>query len=219
MKKTTYILSLIVATVMVMTAGIAAAATATAKDEAKLTAEITMLNADAKLPQGEKMISKQLTDSFSVKSDKISSLLSKNMQYGEVAAILAFADKMPGGVTDANINQVQNLRQTKAGWTQISRNLKVDLSDVASKLSGIEDDAHKDIKQALSESPSGRGAGGGESTGDMTGETGGEMPGGATGGTGTDMSGGATGGTGTDSGMPGGGTGGYDGGSSGGGGY
>lgn len=213
MKKTVYItLSFLVAAVMITTAGIAA--TATSKDEGKLTAEITMLNADAKLPQGDKMISKQLTDNFDVKKDKISSLLGKNMQYGEIAAILAFADKMSGGVTDANINQVMSLRQTKAGWTQIGKNLKVELSDVASKLSDIEDEAHKNIKQALAESPTGRGAGGGESTGEVSDDMSGE----ATGGTGTEgMSGGeATGGTGTDSGMSGGGAGGYDSGTSGG---
>lgn len=200
MKKTAHItLSLLVATVLVVSAGTANAAAAS-KDEAKLTAEITLLNADAKLPQGDKLISKQLTDSFNVKTDKISSLVGKNMQYGEIAAIIAFADKMSGGVTDANINKVLNLRQSRTGWSQIAKDLKVDLEDVADKVSSVEDEAHKSIKQALAESPTGRGAGGGVSD---------EMPGEATGGTGTDggMSGGGAGGS--DSGAGGGTGGGY----------
>lgn len=159
---------LAVAALLATMAGIAtAAATAGAsKDENKLKAEITMLNSEAKLPQADKVISKQLTDSFNVKSDKINSLLGRNIQYGEIAAILAFADKMPDGVTDANINKVMTLRESRTGWDQIAKNLNVDIADVASKLSSIEDDAHKNIKQAMVEAPAaGVGAGGvGESS-------------------------------------------------------
>lgn len=193
--------------VAVMTTSIAAAVTPS-KDENKLKAEITMLNADAKLPQAEKVIKKQLTDNFNVTSQKLNSLISKRMGYGEIAAVLAFADKMPGGVTDANINQVLNMRQSKAGWDQIAKSANVDLSEVAGSLGSFEDDIHSGIKQALAEAPT-AGAGGAEESGGIVSEPGQEMPdeglsGGATGGTGTEgMPGGATGGTGTE-GMPGG---------------
>lgn len=182
-----------VASLLVAMTGLAtaAAASAASKDENKLSAEITMINADAKLPQAEQVMKKQLKDSFSVGSDKISSLLGKNMQYGDIAAILAFADKMPGGITDANINQVLNMRQSNAGWDQVAKKVNVDTASVAGKISSFEESAHKNIKQALAESPSaGTGAGGmGEAGGGISEG----MPGGATGGTGT--SGGMGGGT------------------------
>lgn len=191
------LVSLMAATgfVAVMTAGIATAAAAT-KDENKLKAGITMLNSDAKLPQAEKVIKKQLTDNFNVKSEKLSSLKSRGMGYGEIAAVLTFADKMPGGVTDANINQVLTMRQSKPGWDQLAKGLNVDVSDVANSLSSFEDDIHSGIKQALVESPAaGAGAGGVEDSGVVT-EPGRELPD-------EGLSGGATGGTGTE-GMPGG---------------
>lgn len=179
-----------------------AAETARSKDLSKLNAEITMLNADAKLPQADKIISKQLMDNFDVKSDKISSLVGRNMQYGDIAAILAFADKMPGGLTDANINQVLSMRQSRTGWAQIAKSLNVDISDVTGKLSSIEEDAHTGIKQALAEAPA-AGAGGGPMEEGMTDQ---EMPGGATGGTDSGTYGGTDSGAGGMSGGSGGGS-------------
>src|SRR5574337_902127 len=169
-----------VAVFVVSLTGLAAAAlssgtSVSSKDVGKLNAEISMLNSDANLPQGDKIIMKQLTDNFRVDSSKISSLLSRNMQYGDVAATLAFADKLPGGVTDANLGKVISMRDS--GWDQLAKNLNVRISDVASKLSSIEDSAHKDIKQAFADSLSSGSAAGG-----AAGES---MPGGATGGTGT----------------------------------
>ena len=93
--------------------------------------------------------------------------------------LLAFADKMPGGVTDANISKVKSMKSSAGGWDQVARNLNVKLSDVNSKLDSFEDSTHKNIKQALADSFSSGAAAGG--TGGM--DQG--MPGGATGGTGT----------------------------------
>ncbi len=209
---------LAVAGLLVYMAGAATAAgtSAASKDENKLNAAITMINSDANLPQGDNVIAKQLTDSFNVKSDKVSSLLGKNMQYGDIAAILAFADKMPGGVTDANINQVVNMRSKAAGWDQLAKSLNVNIGDVASKINSIEDGTHKNIKQALAESfSSGRAAGGVEQpSGGIMGQPSEGIPGEATGGTGT--AGEATGGTGTVGGATGGTEGGTTGGPSGG---
>ncbi len=181
-----------------------------AKSDSKLNAEIMMLNYDAKLPQADAVIMKQLADNFSVKPDKITSLMHKNLQYGEAAAVLAFAEKMPGGITDANINKVMSLHQAKTGWSDVAKSLGVDMSDIATKLGSIEDDTHSGIKEALFESTAlGAGAGGVDS---MT------EPGAATGGTGSyeGVPGSGTGGTeGTlpesnESGVSGAGTGGVD---------
>jgi hypothetical protein len=101
---------------------------------------------------------------------------------------------MPGGITDANMNRVVTMRQSNTAWGQIAGNLKVNITDVVSKLSSIENDAHKNIKETLAESiASGRAAGGLD---DSVGETE-EMPGEGAGGGGEDLSGEATGGTGT----------------------
>ena len=157
--------------VLVATSQVATAAAAVSKDESKLKAEITMLNTDAKLPQAEKILSRQLTDNFKVGTDRINSLLGKNLQYGDIAAILAFAEKMPGGITDPNVSRIVTMRQGKTGWDQIASNLKVNITDVVAKLTTIEDDSHRGIKQALAESmTSGMGAGGVDESMDLSGE-------------------------------------------------
>jgi hypothetical protein len=162
-------LSLIAITsLMVVMAGVAVSNAAESKDEKKLTVGITMLNSDAKLPQGEKVVTKQLTDEFGVKSDKITSLKGKNLGYGEIAAVLALADKMDGGVTDANINKVMTMKPGgTTGWSQIAKSLNVDIADIAGKVSDLEDSAHSNIKEAALKAPeSGRGAGGGATKSD-----------------------------------------------------
>jgi hypothetical protein len=217
-------ISLLVAVMLVLTAGTVMAATSSTpspKDVGKMNAEISLLNSYKSLPQGDKIISKQLTDTFSVTKDKVDSLLSKTLQIGDAAAVLAFAEKLSGGITDANINKVVTMK-SRGGWDQVARNLNVDMASVAGKLSTFEDDAHRSIKQALADSyASGRATGGisedphsgmgesvpGEATGGMDSESG-------TGGTDSDSMGGSTGGT--DSGTMGGSTGGTDSGATGG---
>lgn len=158
----TKVLSLMTAVSLVILMSSMTSAETASKDEKKLTVGITMLNSDAKLPAGEKVLIKQLTDEFDVKKDKISSLKGKNLSYGEIAVVLALADKMDGGVSDANINRVAGMKPSSAsGWSKVAKNLNVDIADVADKVSSIEDNAHSGIKEAALET-TGRGAGGGE---------------------------------------------------------
>ncbi len=154
------ILSLMaVVSLLVFMTGTATAKT-TAKNEKKLTSEISMLNKDASLPRGDQVVMDKLSKEFKVTSDQISALRSKNMGYGEIAAVYAFADKMPGGITDDNINKVTSMVQGKKGWGTIAKSLNVDLGSVRSKVDSIEKDAHKDIKKASAETGT-SGAGGG----------------------------------------------------------
>ncbi len=163
----TFILAAVVIT-LVFLAGLAtAASTPSPKDLEKLNAGITMLNSDADQPQGEKIISKLLMDAFKVSSDQVASLVglttlieNKKQQYGDAAAILAFAEEMPGGATVENIAKVSNMRQKTREWGQLAKNLNVDVGKVAGKLSSLEIDAHTRIKQvAVVSSPSGSAAG------------------------------------------------------------
>ncbi len=170
MKKVThaaFILAVVAVTMVFVTGLATAASTASPKDVGELNAEITMLNSNASLPQGDKIITKQLMDTFKVGSDRVTSLIgastlmgSNKAQYGDAAAILAFASEMPGGVTAENITKVSSMRQQTRDWAQLAQNLNVDVGKVASKLSSLENDSHKSIKQALADSFSGSAAGG-----------------------------------------------------------
>ena len=170
MKKVTheaFVFAVVAVTMVFLVSLATAASTASPKDVGELNADITMLNSNASLPQGDKIITKQLMDTFKVGSDRVSSLIgtttmmgSSKAQYGDAAAILAFASEMPGGVTAENITKVSNMRQKTPDWGQLAQNLNVDVGRVASKLNNLENDSHRSIKQALADSFSGSAAGG-----------------------------------------------------------
>ncbi len=170
MKKITHamlILAVVAVTLVFLSGLLTATSTPTQKDLARLNAEIAMLNSDASLPQGGRIIAKQLMDTFRVNSDKVSSLVgataaigSNKQLYGDVAAMLVFAAEMPGGATEANITKVSNMRQKTEDWGQLAQDLGVDVGKVANKLSTLENYAHKSIKQAFANAFYGSAAGG-----------------------------------------------------------
>lgn len=150
-----------VITLLFFMTGIAAAKT-TAKEEKKLTTEITMIDKDASAsPNGETIVIDRLSKEFKVSGDKVKALRDKNIGLGEIAAVYAFADKMSGGVTDTNIDKVISLKQDNKGWTVIAKSLDVDLGKVSSKVNSIEKDVHKDIKKA-DKAKAGAGGGAGD---------------------------------------------------------
>ena len=157
-KRVTSLLTALVLTVF-MTNIAAAKSAPTAKDEKKLKTEITMLDKDATLPNGDQVVVDRLTKEYNVTGDQITALHDKKLGYGEIAAIYAFADKMPGGITDDNVNKVVTMHQDNPGWMKMAKSLDVDLGHVAKKVGGIEKDAHKDIKKASTETKGSAGGG------------------------------------------------------------
>ncbi len=150
------------ALLLVTMTGIAMAKTSTssATDIKKLDSGITMIDKDASMPNGEKIVMDRITKEFKLKEDQIQTLRGKNMGLGEIAAVYAFADKMKGGVTEENVNKVVELRQGNKSWDQVAKSLDVKLGKIAKKVDSIEKDAHKDVMKAASEKPAGAGAGG-----------------------------------------------------------
>ena len=148
---------------LVFMTGIATAKTTSADSEKKLNTNIAMLDKDATLPHGEQAVLDRLGKTFNLSSDKITALKDKNLGYGEIATVLAMADKMSGGLTDENINKVVGMRQDHKGWGEIARSVDVKLGSIVSRVDSIEKDAHKDVKKASTEkAASGKGAGGGK---------------------------------------------------------
>lgn len=161
MKKiSTLISSLLASAVLLLAAAAIAAAAelpAASGDVDRLNAEISKINEDAKLPQAEGVIAKQLADDFNVSSDRINILLGSMMQYGDVAAVLAFAEKLPGGITDRNMDEVMKVR-FEGAWDDVAQNFGIDPGSIAGRLSSVQDG----IQTALAESyDKGRAAGGG----------------------------------------------------------
>jgi hypothetical protein len=105
----------------------------------------------------ESIVAKKLADDFDVSSDRINVLLGNMMRYGDVAAVLAFAEKLPGGITGRNVDEVMKIR-FEGAWDDVAQNFDIDPATVAGRLSSVEDG----IQTALAESyDQGRAAGGG----------------------------------------------------------
>jgi hypothetical protein len=155
---------LAVAFLFIVTASIATAGgTTKVSDERKLKTEISSLNRDAAMPKADRIVMDELTKEFDVTSAEVKALREKDLGYGEIVAVYAFADKMSGGVTDENVNRIMSM-QGKKGWGEIARELDVDLRDVSKKVAGIGKSVHEEIKEA-SAGTSGRGAGGVDESG------------------------------------------------------
>jgi hypothetical protein len=111
---------------------------AVSPEEKKLDDEISALNKRASQPAGEKVVVRRLENQFKVKEAEITSLRDKKLGYGEIAIVLAMAQKMPGGITDANVNQILSLRQgtPPKGWGEIAKELK--LGKLGTMVSNVE---------------------------------------------------------------------------------
>jgi hypothetical protein len=84
-----------------MTWGLALAA-GLSKEDQKLQTAVTSVNRQAGQSKGQKTVITRLENQFNVDATRIDGLRSQGLGFGEVAIVLALAQKMTGGITDAN---------------------------------------------------------------------------------------------------------------------
>ena len=131
-------------------AGINTAAWAEAsKEEARIEKDASALDKDTNKPEGEKMVVQRLEKEFNVDDTRINSLRNQKLGYGEIAIVLAMAERLPGGITDANINKIMSMRQGPPveGWGKIAMKLGFKLGPVISKVERVKAEAHRDIEK------------------------------------------------------------------------
>lgn len=134
---------------LVFAAGITTAGeTAGVTDEERLNTEISILNNNASMPNGDWIFWDRLSREFDVSSDQIMALRDKGLGFGEIAVVYTFADTMKGGFSTENVNKVVSMYESKQGWRNIASNFDVDLGDVNTKVSSFEESIHDGIKQA-----------------------------------------------------------------------
>lgn len=105
----------------------------TSKDESALEEDVQEL--DEAGGQGENAIVDRLEEQFEVDEAVIQGLRDKKLGYGEITITLALADKLEGGITDANIDQILAMRGAdgkKEGWGVIAKKLGFKLGPVIS---------------------------------------------------------------------------------------
>ncbi len=95
------------------------------------------------IPGNVKPIVQRIEKEFNVDRSVIDGLRSKKLGYGEIAIVLSLADKLPGGITDANVDTIMSKRQgpPKEGWGKIAKDLGLNLGTVLSRVEKVKDGA------------------------------------------------------------------------------
>jgi len=122
---------------------------AESKEEKELQKEATAINTTAGNAQGEKVVTQRLEKEFKVSSAQVQGLRDKKLGYGEIAIALSLAQKMPGGVTDANIQRVMTTRQgpPTMGWGEVSKKLGTTLGPAVSQVRNVNRETNREMKQ------------------------------------------------------------------------
>jgi len=118
--------------------------------EKELERAISTLDQAAGEPQREKVVVEQLEKTFKVDEARIQSLRDQKLGYGEIAVLLSLTQKMPGGITDDNIQNVMAMRQGPPvmGWGAVAQKLGEKLGSVKSHMEKVAKDFHKEIEKA-----------------------------------------------------------------------
>jgi hypothetical protein len=118
--------------VAVAAAPYAAAQGKPSKDERNLSQLSTNMDKDASGPDGQKRVEQRLKSEFKVDDARLQDLRGRRLGYGEMAIALSLAQRMPGGITDANMQTIMSMRQGQPpmGWGQICKQEGVSLGKV-----------------------------------------------------------------------------------------
>ena len=85
---------------------IAVHAGAATGEETRLEKSATDIDSDAGKPNMEKPIVQRIENQFNVTDAQIASLRKQKLGYGEITIVFALAEKLPGGITKANISKI-----------------------------------------------------------------------------------------------------------------
>ncbi len=149
MKRSRYI---IISTLVLTLAMLSAAWAAETKEEKNLQKESTEISATASTPKGETVVTQKLEKEFKVTGAQVQALRDQKLGYGEIAIVFSLAQKMPGGITDANIQSVMTLRTGPPvmGWGEIAKKLGTKLGPTISQVKSVNKDTEREMKGGTS---------------------------------------------------------------------
>jgi len=99
----------------------------------RLAGDVAFLNTLGRSPARAHAMEHLMASSMRTSAARIAALLADGMEEGDAAAALAVAERLPGGLTDANIAAVVKLWKAApaGGWTGIAKTLGVGADKVA----------------------------------------------------------------------------------------
>lgn len=121
----------------------------TDSDVKKLDAEVLTLDKDAGKHEGREVITERLEKEFGATAGQIESLRDKKLGFGEIAIAFSLARRMPGGITNANINTILAMRQghPAEGRGKIAKKLGIKLGPVLSEVKKVERASHEELEK------------------------------------------------------------------------
>ncbi|MBI5345343.1 MAG: hypothetical protein HZB83_08455 [Deltaproteobacteria bacterium] len=131
-------ITVIAAVVFLLLAGFAASYAVASNDESQIENDASTIGKDAKA-DGGKVVTQRIEKEFNVDEARVSSLRAQKLGYGEIAIVLALAQKLPGGITDANVNTIISKWQgpPREGWGKIAKDLGLNLGTVLSQIEKV----------------------------------------------------------------------------------
>ncbi len=108
----------------------------------------TEINKTAGSEHGATVVTQRIEKEFGVTASQVAALRDKNLGYGEITIVYSLASKMPGGITDANVQQIMTLRQGPPvmGWGEIGKKLGFKLGPSVSQVKSIAKDTDREVK-------------------------------------------------------------------------
>lgn len=143
-----YLMLGLVAAAAFVTTGAALAEENEGKKEQELQTAVSTVDREAGEPQGEKTVVERIKKEFNVDHARVTGLRAQKLGYGEVGIALALAQKLPGGITDANVQKIMAMRQGPPvmGWGQIAHKLDLNLGHVVSAVEKVTHEPHAEVK-------------------------------------------------------------------------
>ncbi len=145
MKRSRYI---VVSALVLTLSMLSAAWAAETREEKNLQKESTEINTTAGTEKGATVVTQRLEKEFGVTDTQIQALRDQKLGYGEIAIVFSLAQKMDGGITDANIQSIMTLREgpPTMGWGQIANKLGTKLGPTVSQVKSVNRDTEREMK-------------------------------------------------------------------------
>ncbi len=115
------------------------------KEDQSLQAAAASVDQQASQTEGQQTVISRLESRFNVDATRIDGLRSQGLGFGEVAIVLALAQKMAGGITDANVQSIMTMRTgpPTMGWGEIAKKLGEKLGPVVSQVNSVSGRSHE----------------------------------------------------------------------------
>ena len=135
----------------VLSSGVCASlqSAAGSNEERSLNTAAASIDKESTQPQGKKEVVVRLENEFNVTEAQIDALRSQNLGFGEISIVYSLAEKMPGGITDANVQSILSMRSgdPTTGWGQVARQLGEKLGPVVRDVNEIAGHSRPDAER------------------------------------------------------------------------